>query len=135
MWSCSMWWCGGAGWNALLLEEPKNRLRALIRLSEHRGAGRLQDLQLREVDHLRRHVDVLDLALRRAEVLLVVRQVVERVLEAILDGTVRRAGRRHVVDRGVDRRQRDRAGRAEREDVRVDVEGRGATEEVARRDR
>src|SRR5262245_11545373 len=70
---------GGAGWNAVLLEEPKNRLRALVRLSEHRGAGRLQDLELREVDHLGRHVDVLDLALRSAQVLLVVREVVQRV--------------------------------------------------------
>src|SRR5262249_10356972 len=95
--------CGGAvmlvllGGTLVLLEKAKNRLRALIRLGEDRGAGRLQDLQLREVDHLRRHVDVLDLALRRAEVLLVVRQVVQRVLEAVLHGTEGGARRRDVV--------------------------------------
>src|ERR1700739_99476 len=47
-----------------LLEEPQDGLRCRVRLSEHGGTGLEQDLVLREVDHLRRHVGVLDRAFR-----------------------------------------------------------------------
>src|SRR5690242_5096464 len=41
-----------------LAEERKNALARLVRLRQHRSAGLLQDLELREVDHLCGHVHV-----------------------------------------------------------------------------
>src|SRR5436305_2326733 len=72
--------------SGLALQQLQHRLRRLVRLSEHRRAGLLQDLQLREVDHLRCHVHVADAALRGGQVLLVDGQVRQRVLEAVLHG-------------------------------------------------
>src|SRR4051794_11459607 len=51
----------GAGVRAVvpgLAEERKNALASLVRLRQHRSAGLLQDLELRELDHLSGHVHV-----------------------------------------------------------------------------
>ena len=95
----------GADPARVLLQQLQHRLRRAVRLGEHRRAGLLEDLQLRERRHLGRHVDVLDRALGGLEVLLVGREVVQRVLEAVLHRAEEAPRLRHVVDRGVDRRQ------------------------------
>src|SRR5258706_11334968 len=97
------------GWAALATQERQHGLRRAVRLREHRGARLIQDLQLREVDHLARHVDVADPALGSLQVLLVRGEVVERVVDAVLHGTEVAPRVRHVLDRRVDRRQADRA--------------------------
>ena len=76
-----------------LVKARQDGLRHLVRLREHRGASLLEDLVLRELDHLRGHVDVADAALGGREVLLVAREVVERVLEPVLHGAEGRARR------------------------------------------
>src|SRR4051812_2871409 len=63
--ACGLW---RVAWRCLAPQEAEHRLRLLIRLSEHAGAGLLEHLELREVGHFRRHVDVADLALRGGEV-------------------------------------------------------------------
>src|SRR5262245_54323565 len=73
----------------LAAQEGQHGLRGLVGLRQHGRAGLLEDLVLGEVDHLRGHVDVLDAALGRLEVLLVRGEVVERVLEAVLNRTER----------------------------------------------
>src|SRR5262249_954257 len=47
----------------VLAEQLEHGLWRCVRLGEHCRAGLLQDLQLRELRHLRSHVDVLDRAL------------------------------------------------------------------------
>src|SRR4051794_2140807 len=76
----------------LLAKERKDSLAALVGLRQHRGAGLLQDVELRELRHLRRHVDVADAGLGGRQVLLVGRQVVQAMLEAGLAPAVRRKG-------------------------------------------
>src|SRR3954463_11673674 len=85
-----------------LAEERQNARAGLVSLRQHRSAGLLQDLELREVDHLGGHVHVADTALGRGQVLLVDGRVLERVPEAVLDRAERRALRRHNIDRVVD---------------------------------
>src|SRR6185437_11253865 len=46
-----------------LLEELQDAAASLVRLRQHRRAGLGQDLVLRELHHLGRHVDVLDRSL------------------------------------------------------------------------
>ena len=75
----------------------------LVGLREHARAGLLQDVELGEVRHLLRHVDVADAALGRGQVLLVGRQVVQAVLEAVLHGAEFGADLRDVLDRVVER--------------------------------
>src|SRR5919112_280039 len=89
-----------------LPEEGQDALRRLVGLREHARAGLLQDLVLGELDHLGSHIHVADAALGGHEVLLVGRQVAERVLEAVLDRAELAAQRRDVADRLVDRRDR-----------------------------
>src|SRR5215207_7681482 len=86
----------------LLAQQRQDALRRLVRLGQHAGAGLLQDLELRERDHLRGHVRVADTALRRGQVLLVARDVGDGVLQTVLDRTERRASSRDVVDGIVD---------------------------------
>jgi len=81
----------GAVCGSVLSEQGKNRVRQLVGLRQHARAGLLEDLILRELDHLRRHVDVADLALRRGQVLLIRREVVGGVLEPVLNRTEGRA--------------------------------------------
>ena len=92
-----------------LAEQREDALRRLVGLREHARAGLLQDVQLRELRHLRRHVHVADTRLGRRQVLLVGRQVGQTVLEAVLDRAEVGAGRRDVLDRVVDRRRSRRA--------------------------
>src|SRR3954471_9001022 len=103
---------GACPWRPLLCEalaqERENALRGLVGLREHARAGLLQDLELGEVDHLRGHVHVADPALGRHQVLLVGREVVEAMLEAVLDGAAVRTLARHVADRGVEVGEADR---------------------------
>src|SRR3712207_6303542 len=68
-----------------LAQEREDALRRLVGLREHARAGLLQDPQLREVDHLLGHVHVADPALGRHQILLIGREVVEAVLQAVLD--------------------------------------------------
>src|SRR3954470_4935083 len=68
-------------------EELQDTLRALVGLSQHRGAGLGQDLRAREGHHLLRHVGVADAALRRGQVLDGDVHVVQGVLEPVLDRT------------------------------------------------
>src|SRR3954466_16366209 len=88
--------------NQLLAEERQNALARLVRLRQHRSAGLLQDLELREVDHLLGHVHVADAALRGGQVLLVDGRVLERVPETVLHSTELRALRGNNVDRRID---------------------------------
>ena len=44
----------------LLAQQREHALRGLVGLREHARAGLLQDVQLRELGHLRRHVHVAD---------------------------------------------------------------------------
>src|SRR5919109_3692338 len=66
-----------------LAQEREDALRGLVGLREHARAGLLQDLELRELDHLSGHVHVADPALGRHQVLLVRGEVVEAMLEAV----------------------------------------------------
>src|SRR3954447_4464589 len=99
-------------------EELQDTLRALVGLSQHRGAGLGQDLRAREGDHLLRHVGVADAALRRGQVLDGDIHVVEGVLEPVLRrtelGTLARNGRDLSLDvlrlRGGDVQSRDAGG-------------------------
>src|SRR5215212_1157231 len=75
---------------AYLLQERQHALRGAVGLGEHARPGLLQDLELREVDHLCGHVHVADAALGGGQVLLVDRRVLERVPEAVLHGAERR---------------------------------------------
>ena len=86
-----------------LTQQRQDALGRLVGLRQHAGAGLLQDLELRELDHLRRHVRVADTALGGGQVLLVRGQVGDRVLETVLHRTERGASGRDVVDRVVDR--------------------------------
>src|SRR3954451_12706686 len=88
--------------NQLLAEERQNARAGLVRLRQHRSAGLLQDLELREVDHFTGHVHVADTALRGGEVLLVDRRVLERVAETVLHRPELRALSGDRVDRRVD---------------------------------
>src|SRR3954469_2672309 len=92
--------------SVLAAEQRQDGLRGLVGLREHARAGLLKDLVLRELDHLAGHVHVADTALGRGQVLLVRREVVQGVLEAVLHRAERAAERRDVADRGVDRRDR-----------------------------
>src|SRR4051812_50171957 len=85
-----------------LAEERENALRGRVGLREHARAGLLQDLELREIDHLAGHVHVADPALRRDQVLLVGREVVEAVLEAGFHPAQLRTGARHALYLGGD---------------------------------
>src|SRR3954454_24432815 len=92
----------------LLLEQGQDRLRGLGGLREHARAGLLEDLVLRALDHLRRHVHVADTALGRHQVLLVAREVVEGVLETVLHRTEGATHGADILDGLVDRRNRGR---------------------------
>src|SRR4051794_18999590 len=116
--------------SVLAAEERQHGLRGLVGLREHARAGLLKDLVLRELDHLAGHVHVADTALGRGQVLLVRREVVQRVLEAVLDRAERAAERRDVADRGVDRRDRVRAGDVDVPDLRREV-GRRDRDDIA----
>ena len=95
------------------LEQLEHRLRGLVGLREHGGAGLGEDLALGEVDHLGRHVDVADAALGRRQVLDGDVEVVDRVLEPVLVGTELGADGGDVLERGVERADRgDGVGRA-----------------------
>ena len=59
-----------------LAQQRQDALRGLVGLREHARAGLLQDVELRELGHLRGHVHVADAALGGGQVLLVGRQVV-----------------------------------------------------------
>src|SRR3954463_12045756 len=91
-----------ANWSLVLAEQREDALRRLVGLREHARAGLLQDLQLGELHHLRRHVRVADTALGSGQVLLVARDVGDGVLQTVLDRTERRASGGDVVDRVVD---------------------------------
>src|SRR3954471_10397388 len=112
---------GACPWRPLLCEalaqERQNALRGLVGLREHARAGLLQDLELGELDHLRGHVHVADPALGRHQVLLVGREVVEAMLEAVLQRAKVGTLARHVRDRAVERAEGDvrETGRAARE--------------------
>src|SRR3954451_24882991 len=85
-----------------LPEERQHALRRAVRLSEHARAGLLQDLQLREVDHLTGHIHVADPALRGGQVLLVDGRVLERVPEAVLHRAELRTRSGDRIDRRID---------------------------------
>src|SRR3954452_8073938 len=106
-----------------LTEQGQDRLRVLVGLREHARAGLLEDVVLGELHHLRRHVHVADPGLGRHQVLLVRREVVQRVLEAVLHRAELPAHRADVRDRGVDRRDRVRTVDVDRPDL--GAEGRG----------
>src|SRR3954468_1965412 len=120
-WRTGSWAPAGDAWppapnpRERLPEERQHALRRAVRLSEHARAGLLQDLQLREVDHLLGHVHVADAALGGGQVLLVDRRVLERVAEAVLDRAELRTLRGHDVDRRVDLGDVGNAGRRELE--------------------
>src|SRR3954447_24173019 len=103
------------------LEQLEHRLRGLVGLREHGGAGLREDLVLRELDHLRRHVRVTDPALGRRHVLDGDVEVVDRVLEPVLECTQVRARRGDTLDGGVERGDRvlgrGRGGEVERAGV------------------
>ena len=97
---------------ALALEQRQHALRGLVGLREHARAGLLQDVQLRELGHLRRHVHVTDARLGRRQVLLVGRQVGQTVLQAVLDRAVAATDTRDVLGQLVDRGQGAEGARA-----------------------
>src|SRR3954471_13479842 len=103
------------------LQQLEHRLRGLVGLREHGGAGLREDLVLRELDHLRRHVRVTDPALGRRHVLDGDVEVVDRVLEPVLERTQVRARRGDTLDGGVERGDRvlgrGRGGEVERAGV------------------
>src|SRR3954468_17436626 len=111
----------GGPMRPVLAEERQNALARLVRLRQHRSAGLLQDLELREVDHLAGHVHVADAALGSRQVLLVDRRVLERVPEAVLHRAELRALRAHGVDGGVDLGDVARAGGGELVVARADA--------------
>src|SRR5205814_9613273 len=82
----------------LTLQQLEHGLRCLVRLREHGGTGLLEDLELREVDHLSGHVHVADAALGRGQVLLVDRQVRQHLPDPLLHGPELRTLRRYSVD-------------------------------------
>src|SRR3954452_23906435 len=100
------------------LQQLEHRLRGLVGLREHGGAGLREDLVLRELDHLRRHVRVTDPALGRRHVLDGDVEVVDRVLEPVLERTEVGTRRRERRDRGVDLVQRALGVRRARQVVR-----------------
>src|SRR4051812_30310779 len=125
------------------LEQLEHRLRGLVGLREHGGAGLREDLVLRELDHLRRHVRVTDPALGRRHVLDGDVEVVDRVLEPVLERTQVRARRGDTLDGGVERGDRvlgrGRGGEVERAGVDGQTgrgeagQGRARAEDVAGR--
>ena len=68
-------------------EKLKDVLRKLVCLGKHGVAGLHQDVQLREVHHFLRHVEVADAALGCLEVRSGNSEVVDGVLETVLVGT------------------------------------------------
>src|SRR3954454_4692741 len=125
------------------LQQHEHRLRGLVGLREHGGAGLREDLVLRELDHLRRHVRVTDPALGRRHVLDGDVEVVDRVLEPVLERTQVRARRGDTLDGGVERGDRvlgrGRGGEVERAGVDGQTgrgeagQGRARAEDVAGR--
>src|SRR4051812_46006914 len=93
--------CGGLAGG--LAEQAEDALGALVGLGEHGRAGLGEDLELGLVDHLLGDVDVADAALGAGEVLLEDADVVDRVLEPVLHGAQRGAGRGDRGDGGVGR--------------------------------
>src|SRR5450755_5164222 len=73
----------------LLLQELEDHLGLAVGLGEHRRACLRQNLLLRQSRHLRRHVDVLDLAVGRRQVLLGRVDRIRRVLQPVLNRTQR----------------------------------------------
>src|SRR3954468_15298073 len=111
----------GGPMRPVLAEERQNALARLVRLRQHRSAGLLQDLELRELDHLAGHVHVADAALGGGQVLLVDGRVLERVPETVLHRAELRALRAHGVDGGIDLGDVGRACGSEREVARANA--------------
>src|SRR3954469_7148459 len=114
------WFAGRRHERLLLTQQRQDVLRQLVGLRQHRRAGLRQDLGLGHLDRLGGHVDVADARLGGHQVLLVDRDVVQRVLEAVLDRTERGALGRDRVDRGVDLGDVSGAARGQRGVVRAD---------------
>src|SRR4051812_16631435 len=81
------WFAGRRHERLLLTQQRQDVLRQLVGLRQHGRAGLRQDLGLGHLDRLLSHVDVADARLGGHQVLLVDRDVVQRVLEAVLDRT------------------------------------------------